>query len=172
MRSGERRAIYPGTFDPVTYGHLDLVRRAAGMCDQLVVAVLRNTAKAPLFDAEERRAMFSESLALAGLDGVRVVAFDGLLADFARAERATLIVRGLRAISDFEYELQMALMNRRLDPGLETVFLTPGEDVAFISSRLVREIARLGGDVSRLVPAPALQRLVGVYGAGAKGERQ
>ncbi len=170
MRGGELRAIYPGSFDPVTNGHLDLVRRAAGMCDELIVAVLRNTEKKPLFGADERREMFAESLGLAGIERVRVAAFDGLLAEFARAERATLIVRGLRAISDFEYELQMALMNRRLDPGLETVFLTPGEDVAFISSRLVREIARLGGDVSRLVPAPALQRLVRLYGSGARGE--
>ncbi len=166
------RAIYPGTFDPVTNGHLDLVRRAAAMCSELVVAVLRNTGKEPLFDAEERRAMFAEALAESGPAGVRVVAFDGLLADYARAERATFVVRGLRAISDFEYELQMALMNRRLDPGLETVFLTPGEDVAFISSRLVREIARLGGDVSRLVPAPALDRLERRFGPGVRGGRR
>jgi pantetheine-phosphate adenylyltransferase len=168
----EVRALYPGTFDPVTNGHLDLVRRAAGMCSELVVAVLRNTEKAPLFDADERRAMFEESLAALGPPGIRVVAFEGLLADYAQAERATFVVRGLRAISDFEYELQMALMNRRLDPGLETVFLTPGEDVSFISSRLVREIARLGGDVSRLVPAPALERLERLFGPGVRGGRR
>ena len=172
MSVREVRAIYPGTFDPVTHGHLDLVRRAAGMCSELVVAVLRNTEKAPLFDADERRAMFAEALAGSGPAGVRVVAFEGLLADYARAERATFVVRGLRAISDFEYELQMALMNRRLDPGLETVFLTPGEDVSFISSRLVREIARLGGDVSRLVPGPALDRLERMFGPGVRGGRR
>lgn len=163
------RAIYPGSFDPVTLGHLDLAARAVRIYGELIVAVLRNTQKAPLFAAEERRAMLVEALAETGLPGVRVVAFDGLLADFARAERAGIVVRGLRAISDFEYELQMALMNRRLDPGLETVFLTPGEDVSFISSRLVREIARLGGNVSELVPRAALERLERLYGKSVRG---
>ncbi|MBP7147163.1 MAG: pantetheine-phosphate adenylyltransferase [Acidobacteria bacterium] len=169
MTSRTLRAIYPGSFDPVTNGHLDLARRAAQVFGSLVVAVLRNTDKAPLFDAEERREMFAEALAEHGIADVRVVAFEGLLADFARAEGATIVVRGLRAISDFEFELQMALMNRRLQKGLESVFLTPGEDVSFISSRLVREIARLGGDVSGLVPTSALRRLERRFGPAVAG---
>lgn len=152
-------AIYPGSFDPPTIGHLDLVRRAASLFGPMTVAVLRNTSKAPLFDAEERREMFEETLREAGVTDVDVVAFEGLLVDFARSVGARMIVRGLRAISDFEYELQLAQMNRRLHPDLETVFLTPEESVASISSRLVREIARLGGDVSELVPPAALRRL-------------
>ncbi len=153
------RAIYPGSFDPVTNGHLDIVRRAVENFGALTVAVLRNATKNPLFTADERRDMFDEAVRAAGIEDVRVVAFDGLLVDFARQEQATVVVRGLRAISDFEYELQMALINRRLLPHLETVFLVPGEDVSFISSRFVREIARLGGDVSSLVPDVARRRL-------------
>ncbi len=165
------RAIYPGSFDPVTLGHLDLVRRAARIFDGgLVVAVLRNTTKSPLFSPEERREMFAAALADEGIGGVRVISFEGLLVDVARREGAKIILRGLRAVSDFEFELQMAMMNRRLAPGIETVFLTPGEDVSFISSRLVREIARLGGDVSGLVPRAALARLVERFGPAAAGE--
>ena len=164
-------AIYPGSFDPVTIGHLDLVRRAASLFGPVTVAVLRNTSKAPLFDAEERREMFEETLAEGGIPDVSVVAFDGLLVDFARRVGARMIVRGLRAVSDFEYELQLAQMNRRLSPGLETVFLTPEESVASISSRLVREIARLGGDVSELVPPAALRRLHALF-EGREGGTQ
>ncbi len=165
------RAIYPGSFDPVTLGHLDLVRRAVRIFDGgLVVAVLRNTTKNPLFSPEERRAMFEAALADEGIGGVRVISFEGLLVDVARREGARIILRGLRAVSDFEFELQMAMMNRRLAPGIETVFLTPGEDVSFISSRLVREIVRLGGDVSGLVPRAALARLVERFGPSAGGE--
>ncbi len=161
--------VYPGSFDPVTNGHLDIVRRAVETFGPLTVAVLRNTNKDPLFDAEERRAMFEEAVAEAGLSDVRVVAFEGLLVDFARQENATIVVRGLRAISDFEYELQMALVNRRLMPHLETAFLVPGEDVSFISSRFVREIARLGGDVSSLVPRAAGKRLARLFGPPTGG---
>ncbi len=164
MTRAGAHAIYPGSFDPVTNGHLDIVRRAVDTFGGLTVAVLRNTNKAPLFDVEERRAMFIEALAEAGIPNVPVVAFDGLLVDFAREHEATIVVRGLRAISDFEYELQMALINRRLAPHLETAFLVPGEDVSFISSRLVREIARLGGDVSGLAPTASLKRLARRFG--------
>lgn len=165
MTAPAPRAIYPGSFDPVTKGHLDIVRRAVSTFGGLTVAVLRNTNKAPLFDADERRAMFIEALAESAIAGVQVVAFDGLLVDFARQNKATIVIRGLRAISDFEFELQMALINRRLAAHLETAFLVPGEDVSFISSRLVREIARLGGDVSELVPKAAQKRLTRLFGA-------
>ncbi|HHN74962.1 MAG TPA: pantetheine-phosphate adenylyltransferase [Acidobacteria bacterium] len=147
------RAVYPGSFDPVTLGHLDIVRRASRLYGGLTVAVLRNTRKKPAFSAEQRRAMFEAAITAEGLTGIEVVHFEGLLCDFAHEIGAQVVIRGLRAISDFEYELQMAQMNRRLAPGLETVFLTPGEEVSFISSGLVREIAQLGGDVSSLVPA-------------------
>ncbi|GAB4375886.1 MAG: pantetheine-phosphate adenylyltransferase [Acidobacteriota bacterium] len=163
------RAIYPGSFDPVTLGHLDLLRRAAALVDQLTVAVLRNTEKTPLFDAEERREMLADVVAEAGLDNVEVTAFDGLLVEFARRRGARVIIRGLRAAGDFEYELQMAHMNRRLDPGLETVFLTPDESVQSISSRLVREIARLGGDISALVPPAVVPRVIARLGRGTGG---
>lgn len=165
MTPAPARAIYPGSFDPVTNGHLDIVRRGIDTFGSLTVAVLRNTSKQPLFQADERRVMFEEAVAEAGLAGVvRVKAFEGLLVDFARQEQANVVLRGLRAISDFEYELQLALINRRLLPHLETVFLVPGEDVSFISSRLVREIARLGGDVSTLVPRAAQVRLARLFG--------
>jgi len=167
--SGARRAIYPGSFDPVTFGHMDIIRRAAASFDDVVVAVLRNTNKAPLFSAEERREMLEEAIAEAGLGNVRVSGFEGLLVDFARNVEAKVVLRGLRAVSDFEYELQMALLNRRLAPEVETIFLVPGEDVSFISSRLVREIARLGGDVSSLVPACACARLARRLGAPSGG---
>jgi len=170
MSQARVRAIYPGSFDPVTLGHLDLVRRAAELVDELTVAVLRNTEKTPLFEAEDRRAMIAEALAENGLGGVAVEAFDGLLVDFARRKGARVIIRGLRAAGDFEYELQMAHMNRRLDPGIETVFLTPDESVQSVSSRLVREIAALGGDVSALVPPAVLRRLGARFGSRAGGD--
>ena len=154
-----RIALYPGSFDPPTRGHSDLVTRSLALADQVIVAVAKNSAKQPLFTLDERMAMLRTSC---GEDPrVRYGAFDGLLVDFARREGATLIVRGLRAVSDFEYEFQMAMMNRHLMPGLETVFLVPPEDATWLSSSLVREVARYGGDVSGLVHpvvAEALRR--------------
>ena len=149
-----RIAIYPGSFDPPTRGHEDLIRRSLKLCDRLIVAVARNSSKQPLFSVEERLQLLR---AVVGEDPrVGYETFDGLLADFARAQRATMIVRGLRAVSDFEYEFQMALMNRQLHPSLETVFLVPALDLTYLSSSLVREVARFGGDVSALVhPAVA-----------------
>jgi pantetheine-phosphate adenylyltransferase len=150
-----RTAVYPGTFDPITNGHLDLVKRAAGLFDRVVVAVARQTGKDTVFGLAQR-----ESLArrvLSGLANVEVMSFDGLLMDFARSQDAQVVLRGLRAVSDFEYEFQLAGMNRRLAPGIETMFLTPAEQYTFISSSLVREIARLGGDVSEFVH-PDVQR--------------
>jgi pantetheine-phosphate adenylyltransferase len=144
-----RIAVYPGSFDPPTRGHTDLVQRSLSLADRVIVAVASNATKQPLFTVAERLDM----LRLVVGDDARVSfeAFDGLLVDFARHRAATLIVRGLRAISDFEYEFQMAMMNRHLLPGLETVFLVPPEDATYLSSSLVREVARYGGDVSSLV---------------------
>lgn len=149
--------IYPGTFDPITNGHLDLIERGSHLVDRLVVSVLRNEHKHPLFSLEERKAMLEE--ATAGLGRVEIDSFDGLLVDYAAAKGASLIIRGIRAVSDYEYELQMALMNRRLNPGIETVFLMAHENYSFISSRLVKEVIRLGGDVGGLVPASVEARL-------------
>ncbi len=155
--AGEVIAIYPGSFDPFTNGHLDLIERSTHLFDKLIVAVLRNEEKRPLFSVEERQAMLRE--VLAGYPNVEVDAFDGLLVDFAARKGASVILRGIRAISDYEYELQMALMNRRLHPEIETVFLLASEAYSFISSRLVKEVAALGGNVSGLVPAVVEQRL-------------
>lgn len=144
-------AIYPGTFDPVTNGHSDLIERAARLFDKVVVAVAANPKKTPLFDLDERVALARK--VLGGLDNVEVIGFDSLLIDFARQCGADVIVRGLRAVSDFEYEFQLAGMNRRLEPNIETVFLTPAEQYTFISSSLVKEVAGLGGDVTAFVHA-------------------
>jgi len=152
-----RVGVYPGTFDPVTKGHMDIVIRAAALVDKLVVAVADNTDKGPLFDAAERVAMVEAELQAEfearGVQDfqVEVRAFDNLLTHFARQVGATVIVRGLRAVSDFEYEFQMATMNARLDPDIETVFLSASERQQFVASRLVKEIARLGGDVAEFV---------------------
>ena len=143
-------AIYPGSFDPITNGHLDVVRRAATMFDRVVVAVARNAEKTPLFTVAERVAM--TRVAVRHLRNVVVDDFDGLLVNYARRQKAAVVIRGLRAVSDFEYEFQMALMNRRLNPQVETIFLTPKDEYTFISSKLVKEIAELGGDVSDFVP--------------------
>jgi pantetheine-phosphate adenylyltransferase len=144
-----RIAVYPGSFDPPTKGHEDLVRRSLALADQLIVAVAINVVKQPLFSVEERLEMLRASV---GDDSrVSFQAFDGLLAEFAKRVGATIIVRGLRAVSDFEYEFQMALMNRQLHPSLETVFLVPAVDLTYLSSSLVREVARFGGDVTPLV---------------------
>jgi pantetheine-phosphate adenylyltransferase len=150
-------AIYPGSFDPITNGHLDLIARGSRLVDRLIVAVLQNGRKKPLFSVEERGEMLKE--VVKPYANVEVSSFNGLLVDYAAARGANLILRGIRAISDYEYELQMALMNRRLAPGVETVFLMAGEEYSFVSSQLVKEIASLGGDVSGLVPVEVDQRL-------------
>lgn len=151
-------AIYPGSFDPVTFGHLDIISRASQLFETVVVAVAENEAKSALFSTSERISMISE--AIAGLAGVEVRRLDGLLVNFARTQGAMVVIRGLRAVSDFEFEFQMALMNRRLDPRLETIFLTPKEDCTFLSSRIVKEVARLGGDVTPFVPAFVARQLM------------
>ena len=153
-----RNAIYPGTFDPITLGHTDLVRRALHLFDCLLVAVGTDSSKVPSFSLEERTDM--ARLALAELaDRVNVVSFSGLLVDFARRQGAVAIIRGLRAVSDFEYEFQLASMNRQLAPDLESVFLTPAKEYAFISSSLVKEVAALGGDISHFVPEVVVDTL-------------
>lgn len=143
-------AVYPGSFDPITNGHLDLIARSARFVDRLILGVLQNEAKQPLFSVEERADMLRE--VVRGYDNVEVDSFNGLLVEFAAARKASLIVRGIRAISDYEYELQMALMNRRLRPEIETVFMMASEAHSFVSSRLVKEVIRLGGNISGLVP--------------------
>lgn len=158
-------AIYPGSFDPITNGHLDLISRASRMVDLLVVAVLRNQSKSPLFSVEERREMISE--ATAGFAHVEIAAFEGLLVDYAASRGASMILRGIRAVSDYELEWQMALMNRRLRPEIETVFLTAGEEFSFISSKLVKEVASLGGSVTGIVPATVEARLKRKFAARA-----
>ncbi len=147
-------AVYPGTFDPVTNGHTDLVARASKLFDRVIVAVARDTAKATFCGLDQRVDL--ARLVLADFANVEVVAFSGLLVRFCQAQKAEVVIRGLRAVSDFEYEFQLAGMNRRLAPDVETLFLTPAEQYAFISSSLVREIARLGGDVAEFVH-PAVQ---------------
>ena len=154
----KRVIVYPGTFDPVTCGHEDLVRRALKLCDEVVVAVADNAPKTPCFSLEERVELLT--LALAGLPGVRVQPFSGLLVDFVRSVGTNLVLRGLRAVSDFEFEFQLAGMNRRLDPEMETVFLTPAEQHMFVSASMVREIARLHGDVKPFVHPEVAKRLV------------
>ena len=149
-----RTAVYPGSFDPITKGHEDLIHRSLGFVERVVVAVAVNVTKQPLFSFEERVALIRECVPD---KRVEVQSFDGLLVDFAKRVGATLIVRGLRAVSDFEYEFQMALMNRNLGPHIETIFLVPAFDLTYLSSSLVREVARFGGDVSGLVH-PAVQQ--------------
>jgi pantetheine-phosphate adenylyltransferase len=154
-----RRAIYPGSFDPVTNGHLDVIERAQKLFDEVVVAVAHNDEKQPLFSLKERLDLLSETAGR--FANVRIAEFEGLLVEFARAQKAGAVIRGLRAVSDFEFEFQMALMNRKLDPAVETIFLMPKEEYTYLSSRIVKEIARLRGDVSAFVPvcvARALSR--------------
>jgi pantetheine-phosphate adenylyltransferase len=153
----KRIAVYPGTFDPVTNGHLDLADRGRRHFDRLVIGILRNEDKRPLFSVEERVELLAG--AISGWDNVVVDSFDGLLVDFARKVGATMILRGVRAVTDLEYEMQMAMMNRRIHPGLETVFLVPSEAYSFVSSRLVREVAALGGSTRGLVPQNVEQAL-------------
>lgn len=151
------KALYPGTFDPPTNGHLDLIHRGSKLFSELTVAILNNPTKHPLFSVEERMEMLKE--ATHGMENVRVAAFDGLMVDFARQLGATAVLRGIRAISDYEYEFQMALMNRRLAPEVETVFLQPAGRYSFLSSRMLKEVASLGGDVTGLVPPNVFKRL-------------
>jgi pantetheine-phosphate adenylyltransferase len=150
-------AIYPGSFDPPTNGHLDLIERGSKIFDELVVAILRNPEKDPLFTVGERRAMLEKLTA--AFTNVHVDTFDGLTVDYAAKVNASAVLRGIRALSDYEYELQMALMNRKLQPRLETVFMMPAEQYSYLSSRLVREVARLGGSIRDLVPVMVEQRL-------------
>ena len=157
MMPSENIAIYPGSFDPLTNGHVDIIERGSRLFDRIVIAILLNIEKAPLFTVQERveiaREVFRE------YPNVEVDTFDGLLVEYARRKRASVIVRGLRAISDFEYEMQMALMNRHLNPDVETVFMMPAETYTYVSSRLVKEVVALGGSVSNLVPSIVESRL-------------
>jgi pantetheine-phosphate adenylyltransferase len=153
----ERIAVYPGSFDPLTNGHVDIIMRGVRIFDRIVVGILKNPEKNPLFSVPERVSIARE--VFANEPKVDVAAFEGLLVDFAREHHASVIVRGLRAVSDFEYEFQMALMNRRLSPDLETVFMMPAEAYTYISSRLIREVFALGGSISGLVPDPVEVRM-------------
>jgi pantetheine-phosphate adenylyltransferase len=150
-------AIYPGSFDPVTNGHLDLIERGEKMFDRLIVAVLKNTEKEPMFSVPERVEMLRD--VTRQWDSVEIDVFEGLLVDYARKRGAAVILRGIRAVSDYEYELQMALMNRKLEPRLETVFMMPGETYSYLSAKVVREIAHFGGPLAGLVPPTVEQRL-------------
>ena len=150
-------AVYPGSFDPITYGHLDLIKRGSRLFDTLIVAILENATKEPLFNVEERMEMLRE--AVRPFSNVQVDSFHGLLVDYMKARNAQVILRGIRAISDYEYELQMALMNRRLSSKVETVFMLPAESYSFLSSKLVKEIAELGGSIHGFVPADVEKRV-------------
>ena len=167
-QKGERSlAVFPGSFDPITNGHLDIIARGVRLFDRIIVALLKNEDKSPLLPLKERieivRAVVSS------YPNVTVESFDGLLVDYARARGAQAIVRGLRALSDFEYEFQMALMNRRLEPGVETVFMMPSEAYSYVSSRLVKEVVRLGGDVAGLVPKEVIAHLKARYASTERG---
>ena len=151
-------AIYPGTFDPITNGHLDLIHRASRLYERVIVAVAESRGKLPLFDLDERVRLIEG--VVGEFSNVEVIGFNNLLVECAKQHRASVIIRGLRAVSDFEYEFQMAGMNRRLAPDIETVFLTPAEQYEFISSSMIREIAKLNGDVSSFVPESVIQQLI------------
>ena len=155
----ERLAVYPGSFDPLTNGHVDLIRRGARLFDRIVVAILVNEQKQPLFTTEERLAMARE--VFRGDAAIEIDTFDGLLVDYVQRKGASAIVRGLRAVSDFEYEMQMAMMNRQLNPAVETVFLMPAAEFSYVSSRLVKEVAMLGGSLRDLVPDVVARQLEG-----------
>ncbi len=152
-----RTAVYPGSFDPLTNGHLDIIRRATRLFDRVLVSVLENEGKSPLFSVAERMELIAQCTS--SIPGVEVHSFSGLLVDFMRRAGATAVVRGIRAVSDYEYELQMALMNRELSSEVETIFMLPAVEFTYVSSRLVKEVFRLGGDVGRLVPRPVLDSL-------------
>ena len=153
-----RIAVYPGSFDPLTNGHVDIIRRGARMFDRIIVAILLNAEKSPLFTADERARAIRD--VFRDLPSVEADTFDGLLVDYMRDKKASVIVRGLRAVSDFEYEMQMALMNRHLSGDVETVFMMPAEEYTYVSSRLVKEVAMLGGSVTGLVPEAVEKRLI------------
>ena len=155
----EVTAVYPGTFDPITKGHLDLIRRGRILYRRVVVGVASNPKKKPLFSLQERVNMIKEELAAEGMDDVKVIGFEGLLVNFAREQNSTVLIRGMRAVADFEFEFQLASMNRSLAPEVESVFLMPGENYSFISSTLVKEVAILNGDVSRFVAPHVLAAL-------------
>ncbi len=150
-------AVYPGTFDPITYGHIDVIKRALFLCDKLIVGVAERKEKKPLFSLKERVELAKKSLAWT--KKVEVEGFKGLLIEFVRKRKAKIIIRGLRAISDFDYEFQMALTNRKIAPDIETVFFLPAEEYSYVSSSLVKEIASLGGDISKFVPPPVVEAL-------------
>ena len=151
------RAIYPGSFDPVHLGHIDVIRRSTQIFSSVIVAVAASRAKGPLFGVDVRMQMLRDTLG--NNPAIEIVPLDGLLVDFAREREVFTVIRGLRAVSDFEFEFQMALMNRKLEPRLETIYLTPKEDYTYLSSRIVKEVALFGGDVEKFVPAPAAARL-------------
>lgn len=157
-----QKAIYPGTFDPVTYGHIDVIKRAAKLFGDVIVAVAHNPEKSPLFSIEDRVDFLKQSLK--GIDGVTISSFEGLVVDFARKNNANIMIRGLRMLSDFEYEFQMALTNRKFDDSIETIFLMPSESYSYVSSKLLKEAARLGADLSHFLPRSvesALKKKVG-----------
>ena len=162
----KRIALYPGTFDPLTFGHLNIIERASTLCDKLVVGVAQNSGKSPIFSLDERLSIISEQIAtLQPKNGgsIEAMAFTGLLTRFADSIGAIMIIRGLRAVSDFEYEFQMASMNKRLKPDMETIFLTASENQHFVASSLVKEVARFGGDVTSFVPEKVNQRLLDYF---------
>jgi pantetheine-phosphate adenylyltransferase len=166
MPNPNRLAIYPGSFDPLTNGHVDIIERGSRLFDRIVVAILVNSGKEPLFSVDERVAILRE--VFAGTPNVEVETFEGLLVDYARRRKAAAIVRGLRAVADFEYELQMALMNRHLSAEIETVFMMPSEQYTYVSSRLIKEIAALGGPLTGLVPPVVEARLARRQPAGVR----
>lgn len=155
-------AIYPGTFDPITLGHLDLIKRASSLFDNVIVAIASNPGKKPVFTIDERVSLAMETVE--PFKNVSVCAFEGLLVEVAKQNQANIIIRGLRAVSDFEYELQLAAMNRRMEPTVETLFLSPAENLSFVSSSLVKEIASLGGNISEFVSPEVAQALTKKYG--------
>ncbi len=156
-----RTAIYPGSFDPVTYGHIDIIQRASAMVDKLIIGVLRNSTKTPLFSVEERVNMLRE--VTKGIDNVEICSFDGLLIDFARMIGARIIVRGLRAVTDFEYELQLAQTNKAVYPEIDTLFLVTSVEYSYVSSSVVREVASYNGDISKFVPACVTEKLMNKF---------
>ena len=162
----KRIALYPGTFDPLTFGHLNIIERPSTLCDKLVVGVAQNSGKSPIFSLDERLSIISEQIATLqpkGGGSIEAMAFTGLLTRFADSIGAIMIIRGLRAVSDFEYEFQMASMNKRLKPDMETIFLTASENQHFVASSLVKEVARFGGDVTSFVPEKVNQRLLDYF---------